>query len=87
MEYLLGQEPTDFNVAMAPHHGSRHSRPGEFAAWSGAETIVVSASGKRIDEQVMEEWQQLGIEVLRTDQRGAIQVVLGVDGVEVDCWK
>ena len=39
---LLAEEPTDYDVLLAPHHGSRRSNPPGLAAWSTPEWVVIS---------------------------------------------
>jgi competence protein ComEC len=42
--YLLGQEPRDIDVLMAPHHGSRAAFPQRLAEWGRPRLVVVSRS-------------------------------------------
>ena len=44
---LLQTAPIDCDIAMAPHHGSSHSRPMDFQNWATPEWLVVSSGRER----------------------------------------
>lgn len=83
---LLAQSPIDCDLVMAPHHGSRRSRPAEFAAWSTPEHVVVS-SGERSDLRVTSRaFESHGARVYVTHRDGAIRVTTRAGRLRVQRW-
>jgi competence protein ComEC len=88
-EYRLVQlgaiDATD--VVVVPHHGSRTSSTPELVGASRPRIAVVSAGyGNRWSfpkEDVVDRWQSVGAQVLKTAQSGAIEIQLAVDTDEV----
>ncbi len=70
---LLSREPIDFDLVMAPHHGSRNSQPTAFVNWSSPEYVVISGGSQRIQPTAVEAFRSDELTVLRTDQAGAIR--------------
>ena len=91
MEALLSMKPQHFDLVMAPHHGSGRSRPLDFFEWTTPSHVVVSASAKKIDRALIEEWKDHGLHVHGTFESGAVVVELGdsvdAEGILVSDWK
>lgn len=85
LEALLATPPSDCDVLLAPHHGSRRSDPPGFAAWSKPEWVVVSA-GRRPDAAVAAAYRQAGARLLPTAARGAVHVVIRPGALEVETF-
>ncbi len=80
---VLAEEPTDYDVLMAPHHGSRQSNPVGLAGWSTPEWVVVSG-GRRWDIRAIETaYAASGSRVLHTAEAGAVMVSIGPSGIEM----
>ena len=73
MHYLLQMPELDFDLAVMPHHGSKNSRPEEFVAWCSPEHIVISASGKKTDHDVVSRIEDDVDSVFSTGVSGTIQ--------------
>ena len=89
MDFLLAQPLIDCDVVMAAHHGSPHSEPEQFMAWSTPEWVVISGGGKRVTEAMELRFAGPASKrhVLRTDQAGAVQVKVDTDEVTVEHWR
>ena len=89
LEFLLAQPLIDCDVVMAAHHGSPHSEPEQFMAWSTPEWVIISGGGKRVTEAMGQRF--LGPvskrRVLRTNQAGAVQVTVDADKVTAERWE
>jgi competence protein ComEC len=79
------------DVLLVPHHGSRTSSSAEFiAAVSPRWALVPAGYHNRFGHparEVLERYRAAGVEVLRTDLNGALEVVLGRERVEVDAYR
>lgn len=98
LEFLLSQPAIDCDVVMAPHHGSSHSAPERFMAWSTPEWVVISGGNKRVSEAMERRFlapvpvselmtQESKRHVLKTGRSGALQVKLDADQVTVAHWE
>jgi len=89
LKFLLAQPLIDCDVVMAAHHGSPHSEPEQFMAWSTPEWVVISGGGKRVTEAMELRFAGPASKrhVLRTDQAGAVQVKVDTDEVTVEHWR
>ena len=85
MAALLESKPRHFDLVMAPHHGSRRSQPELLADWATPGFMVISASAKKANLDVVQAWEADGIDVLGTYQNGAVIAELG-DSVKVFHW-
>ncbi len=68
----------DVEVLKVAHHGSKYSTSEEFLKESRPELAVISVGKNRFDhptEEVIDKLRELGIETLRTDEDGEIEVV------------
>ena len=80
---MAEQSPVHADIAKLPHHGSRFQDPG-FAGWAGANLAVVSV-GRDNDyghpaPSAIQQWEQAGAKVWRTDIQGSIAVGRQADG-------
>jgi len=81
---VLAEEPIDFDVLLAPHHGSSRSNPPGLAAWSTPEWVVISGS-RRWDLSAIEAtYRAAGCEIIHTADVGAVSVTIDASGVSVD---
>ena len=83
LERMLGSQPLDCDVLMAPHHGSRHSRPADVAEWSQPEWVVVSGGDPERAHEAAAVYQARGARVLHTSRRGAVTATLSADQLDV----
>lgn len=81
LQDVMAESPLDSEIVMAPHHGSLHSNPAGFAAWSTPEVVVISGGQETNLAAVREAYTSQGATVLHTASDGAIQITLGRDGV------
>ncbi|HYW80419.1 MAG TPA: ComEC/Rec2 family competence protein [Thermoguttaceae bacterium] len=80
---VMAEEPTDYDVLMAPHHGSANSNPAGLAGWSTPEWVVVSG-GRRWDIQTIETaYAASGSRVLHTAETGAVTVSIDPSGIKI----
>ena len=89
LDFLLAQPLIDCDVVMAAHHGSPHSEPEQFMAWSTPEWVVISGGGKRVTDAMELRFAGPASKrhVLRTDQAGAVRVEVDADEITVECWE
>jgi len=74
LEQLLAVPTQRYDLVMAPHHGSRHSQPQRFAAWTRPSIVVISGGDAGACEEVRRAYMAAGATVLHTDRDGAIRV-------------
>ncbi len=83
LDDVLAEEPTDYDVLLAPHHGSRQSNPVGLAKWSTPEWVVISG-GRRWDlRPIKATYEASGCRVLHTPDTGAVGVTIDATGVTV----
>ncbi|MCO6458746.1 MAG: ComEC/Rec2 family competence protein [Pirellulaceae bacterium] len=87
LEAMLNLPPLACDVLLAPHHGSRHSRPDDVLRWARPRFLVIS--GGRTDS--LEQMRRItGWErgrVLHTAQGGAVIAELDRESVRVRAWR
>jgi competence protein ComEC len=74
LEDVMAELPYDCDVLLAPHHGSRHSDPPGFAAWSTPEWVVISGRGGDDLEPVAATYRRAGARVFNTRGHGGVQL-------------
>ena len=85
---VLAELPLDTDALMAPHHGSTHSNPAGFAAWSTPEFVVISGGLGRENREVEAAFRDAGAEVFHTAHGGAVRVEIGKEGeISVRSWR
>ncbi len=79
LDAMLSQPAEVFDVAMAPHHGSKYSNPQAVVDWSSAKHVLVSSGDRNVVARLQGE---VGPErkVLCTENSGAITVEVSGDG-------
>ena len=87
LQELLDEEPLASQVLMAPHHGSRHSRPGDLLNWARPTVVVVSADGGHRAEQEVEAFRREGTEVFWTYRDGLVEITVDRRGVRHLPWR
>ena len=83
---LLERQSRKFTVVLAPHHGSKHSRPVDFVRWSNPNVIVISGDSARVDSSDYDKISDEGICVFRTDQSGAVTIRMIENRTTVQTW-
>jgi competence protein ComEC len=86
LQRLLNMQPRQFDVAMAPHHGSPNSRPVEFASWSAPRQIVISASSQRLNPLSIQQFEAMGFQTWVTGRDGAIRCKVSTEKFEMSNW-
>lgn len=86
MEQLFAGKRYNYDVVLAPHHGSARSDPPGFAAWSHPEHVIISG-GSHQDPTVPRDYRSSGAQVYRTSECGAVTVRLGKQGVQVETMR
>jgi len=86
IEGVMAELPYDCDVLLAPHHGSRHSDPPGFAAWSRPEWVVISGGGHDDILSVVQTYQRAGANVLLTKQTGTLQFSMGDGPIKMASW-
>lgn len=84
---LLEDEPVGYDLALAPHHGSKRSTPPGFATWAKPQWIVISGSRSDISTEVRDTYRAAGSQVFHTAEDGAVRVTLRRDGVYLQTWR
>ncbi len=87
LEELLAEEPRDYDVVLAPHHGSAQSDPPGFVAWTTPEWAVISGDRRSNRPEVADAYRRHGAQVLNTSQVGAITVTVNPDRLRVSTWR
>ena len=83
MDSVIAAGEQQFDILLAPHHGSRNSDPPGFAAWCKPSWVVVSGPPMSADQQfTAASYRQVGAEVLHTANVGAVQFTLDERGIE-----
>lgn len=83
---LLKLPSKQYDVVLAPHHGSRNSDPVEFGRWAQPDHVVISASSRRIHWQTVEQFQRSGCSVWITGRDGAIRCTFDEGPVRLQKW-
>ena len=83
-------EPASLRVLKVPHHGSATSSTAAFIAAAGPAVAIVSAGKGNLfghpAQAVLARYRAAGVEVLRTDEDGAITVETDGRSVEITTW-
>lgn len=88
LENLLTGPSIDFDVVLAPHHGSANSDPERFMQWSTPEYVAISGGAKRVSDAVEQRFVSgYRSTVSRTDRDGAIRATLSSKEVRWEHWK
>jgi competence protein ComEC len=86
LQDVMAEMPLDCDILMAPHHGSPHSAPKEFARWCTPQWVVISGGRKASAGQITADLERQGCQVLHTGYDGAVIVVLDAKQLRVEPW-
>lgn len=76
LQRLLEFPPVDYDIVLAPHHGSPSSSPPAFAKWSTPEYVVVSGGFRGELSRVEAVYGAVGAKTLHTARAGAVQATI-----------
>ncbi|MDP3058861.1 MAG: DNA internalization-related competence protein ComEC/Rec2 [bacterium] len=85
-EVLLSSQMADCDILKVAHHGSNTSSSESFLASVSPEVAVISVGANRYghpSSKVIERLEQSGALVFRTDQGGAIRIIVGKDNYRI----
>ena len=74
-------------VAMAPHHGSMHSQPSRFVAWTTPKWVIISESWQQDIARAKRAFRVGGRSVLHMAECGAVRVAVDAAAIHVRCWR
>lgn len=87
-EMLINQpRPRPGGVLMAPHHGSLTADSQSILEWARPRTVIVSGGPRAKRPEVTETLQTRGSDVCVTANSGAIRVIFGYEGVQIDRFR
>lgn len=87
LDQVIAEEPVDYDVVAAPHHGSPRSNPPGFAAWSTPEWVIISSGLGNDSREVDEAYSSAGARVLNTALDGAVTVKISGGGIAVERFR
>ncbi len=87
LEELLAEPPQQYDLLLAPHHGSRRSRPREMARWAAPRVVVVSEGAARDGASFLADWEATGASVYWTHQHGMVEVLVAGRELRVRTWR
>ncbi len=76
LDELLAEMPPRCDLLLAPHHGSRHSRPAEWVRWAHPSRVVISAGAGLAFDQASADYASEGAIVYWTHRDGLVEVVI-----------
>jgi competence protein ComEC len=92
-ESLLESSPESLSadVLVVPHHGSMTSSTEAFIRAVSPKTAIFTVGYRNRfghpKEEVVERYQAIGAEILRTDRSGALELRFGADGRMLQAWR
>jgi len=86
LSLLFQQEPIDFDIVVAAHHGSKNSLPTEFMKWSTPEFVAISGGSRRVSDTTVQMFQAPGRQIGRTDRDGAVRFEIDGSGITMKRW-
>ncbi len=81
LDELLAEMPVACEILMAPHHGSRHSRPERVARWCTPRHVVISGGYGAETGEVLRAFTRSGARAWHTQRDGAVTWELGTGSV------
>lgn len=87
LDELLAEPPRRCDVLLAPHHGSRRSRPLEMTRWAAPRLVVVSEGAVGNGELFLSDFAATGAQVRWTHRDGMVEVVMDGRDVGVRTWR
>lgn len=86
LDKLLERNSVDYDLVMAPHHGSSHSRPAEFLSWSNPRFVVVSSRRGRNRSLGRFVNEDQATKILHTGYDGAVRLEIRDRRVSLRRW-
>lgn len=90
-ELLASGEPLGSTILVAPHHGSKTSSTAGFVARVDPQLVLFSVGYRNRygfpHPSVVARYRQRGVEMLRTDETGALQLELGRGRMDPSGWR
>jgi competence protein ComEC len=83
LQRLLNSPPVDYDIVLAPHHGSPSSSPPAFSKWSTPEFAVVSGGFRGELSRVEAVYGSVGAKTLHTARVGAVQATIAHGELDV----
>jgi competence protein ComEC len=78
-------------VVVVPHHGSKSSSSEAFVTATHPKFAIFSMGYLNHfghpKAEIVERYQAIGSQILRTDQTGAISILMEVDGLKIDRYR
>ena len=86
LDSLLRRTAIDYDLVMAPHHGSPHSRPIEFLKWANPQYVVVSS--RRGANEITPNVKGSEARFFHTGRDGAVRMEIDEVGrLTVNAWR
>ena len=86
LEDVIAELPYDCDVLLAPHHGSRNSRPADFSRWSTPDSLVISAGWGGNLEETRQAYESVGAQVFHTAESGSVEATIRQGEVSIEAW-
>ncbi len=78
------------DILQCPHHGSKYSSSSEFLRKVNPSKVIISCGKNNIyghpGKETLERIKEVGSDIYRTDQGGAVTVYMGEDKCEINCF-
>jgi competence protein ComEC len=87
LDELLAEPSLPCDVLLAPHHGSRRSRPQEMTNWAAPSLVVVSDGAARGTDPFPSDYESSGAHARWTHRDGMIEVLLDGHGMRARSWR
>lgn len=87
LDELLAEPPLACDVLVAPHHGSRRSRPVDIVRWAAPKLVVVSEGAAADADTFLSDYASAGAQVRWTQRDGMIEVLLDRAGLRARAWR
>jgi competence protein ComEC len=87
LDELLAELPWPCDILLAPHHGSRRSRPRDVVSWAAPSLVVVSEGAVPDAQQLLSDYAASGAQVRWTYRDGMIEVLLDTAGARARTWR
>ncbi|MEC9093798.1 MAG: ComEC/Rec2 family competence protein [Planctomycetota bacterium] len=81
---VLETPPVNYDIMMAPHHGSRSSDHWAFGQWANPEYVVISCTQGKLNPEIVEGYQSAGAKVYSTSRFAAISFTIDALGIKVN---
>ncbi len=86
LDQLLASKDCHYDIVMAPHHGSKNSRPTEFLAWCRPDIVIVSAGRGKNTEIPLFLPDDLHSRIFHTGNTGALRVEVKKERLNIRAW-